>query len=154
MIKVDSIKRIIKNISKKISLLNANAKASDMYDQVNDLIYKYNVQNVEIKPLLETFSLTNNTDSKITMIANSDTRQRYRLILTELRNIREYKRNPEKFIYMVMRRWTIYFDPYKILGLNQRRTNDIQELPNDTISHLSLLLPSLFVKWIIQYQQQ
>ncbi|CAD8117604.1 unnamed protein product [Paramecium primaurelia] len=53
-----------------------------------------------------------------------------------------------------MRRWTIYIDPYKILGLNQRRTNDIQELPNDTISHLSLLLPSLFVEWIIQYQQQ
>ena len=34
------------------------------------------------------------------MIASSDTRQRDGLILTELRNMREYKRNPEKFIYM------------------------------------------------------
>ncbi|CAD8043352.1 unnamed protein product [Paramecium primaurelia] len=50
---------------------------------------------MEIVPLLESFSSKNNTDSKITMIASSDTRQRDGLILTELRNMREYKRNPE-----------------------------------------------------------
>ncbi|CAD8127197.1 unnamed protein product [Paramecium sonneborni] len=108
---INKIKPMIKNIFKEISLLNANGQAADMviianfqtqaqYDLVNDLITLYKVQNVEIVPLLETFSSTNNTDSKITMIASSDTRQRDGLILTELRNMREYKRNPEKYIYM------------------------------------------------------
>lgn len=102
---------MIKNIFKEISLLNTNGNAADMiiianyvsqtqYDNVTKLINDYKVENIEIVPLLETFSSSNNSDSKITMIASSDTRQRDGLLLTELRNMREYQRNPEKSIYM------------------------------------------------------
>ncbi|CAD8136144.1 unnamed protein product [Paramecium pentaurelia] len=105
------INKMIKNIFKEISLLNASGQAADMviianfqtqsqYDLVNELINQYKVQNMEIVPLLESFSSKNNTDSRITMIASSDKRQRDGLILTELKNMREYKRNPEKNIYM------------------------------------------------------
>ena len=51
-------------------------------------------------PLLETFASSNDTDSEITMIASSDTRQRDGLLLTELRTLKEYVRNPKKAIYM------------------------------------------------------
>ena len=61
---------------------------------------QYKIQGVKIVPLLETFASANNTDSEITMIASSDTRQRDGLLLTELRNMREYQRNPNKAIYL------------------------------------------------------
>ncbi|CAK56127.1 unnamed protein product (macronuclear) [Paramecium tetraurelia] len=100
---INKIKPMIKNIFKEISLLNANGQAADMVIIANfqtQSQYDLVIQNMEIVPLLESFSSTNNTDSRITMIASSDTRQRDGLILTELRNMREFKRNPEKYIYM------------------------------------------------------
>ncbi len=111
LLEPNNIKPIIHDIFKEISILNNNGDAADMliianytnitqYDIVRNLLEKYNVQGIEIVPLLETFSSSNDTDSKITMIASSDTRQRDGLLLTELRVLREYKNNPNKFIYM------------------------------------------------------
>jgi hypothetical protein len=105
------LKEIIHDILKEISILNSNGKAAEMiiianyeymkqYDLIKELMQKYHIQNLEIVPLLETFSSSNDTDSKITMIASSDTRQRDGLLLTELRVLREYKKNPDKYIYM------------------------------------------------------
>jgi len=107
----NNLKEIIHDIFKEISILNNNGNAADMliianytdisqYDLVKELLEKYNVQGIEIVPLLETFSSSNDTDSKITMIASSDTRQRDGLLLTELRVLREYQNNPNKYIYM------------------------------------------------------
>lgn len=108
---INNIKEIIHDILKEISILNNNGNAADMliianflsltqYNNVKELLQRYNIQGMEIIPLLETFSASNDTDSKITMIASSDTRQRDGLLLTELRVLREYKNNPSKFIYM------------------------------------------------------
>lgn len=107
----NNLKEIITDILKEISILNSNGKAAEMiiianyeyqkqYELVKKLMEKYQIQNLEIVPLLETFSASNDTDSKITMIASSDTRQRDGLLLTELRTLREYKKNPDKCIYM------------------------------------------------------
>jgi len=108
---INTIKPIIHDIFKEISILNNNGNAADMiiianyisisqYNIIQELMRKYNVQGIEIVPLLETFSSSNDTDSKITMIASSDTRQRDGLLLTELRVLREYQNNPNKYIYM------------------------------------------------------
>lgn len=106
-----NVQPIISDIIKEISILNSNGTAADMiiianyefqkqYELVKSLMDKFQLINVEIVPLLETFSASNDTDSKITMIASSDTRQRDGLLLTELRTLREYKKNPDKIIYM------------------------------------------------------
>jgi hypothetical protein len=107
----NNLKDIIHDIFKEISILNNNGNAADMliianytsstqYNLVKELLEKYNVLGIEIVPLLETFSSSNDTDSKITMIASSDTRQRDGLLLTELRTLREDHNNPNKYIYM------------------------------------------------------
>ncbi|CAD8117602.1 unnamed protein product [Paramecium primaurelia] len=49
MIKVDSIKPIIKNKSKKISLLNANAKASEMVIIANFKTQSQQIQCLECR---------------------------------------------------------------------------------------------------------
>lgn len=106
-----NIPNIIFEIMEEISLLNQNGVAADMviianyeqniqYQNVEALLCKYNIKNIEIVPLLETFASTNETVSKITMIASSDTRQRDGLLLTELRTFKEYTSNPNKFIFM------------------------------------------------------
>lgn len=80
-----SIKPLIHSVLKEISLLNTNGIAGDMiiianfvtqkqYDIMKNLMGKYHIQNMEVVPLLETFSSSNTTDSRITMIASSDTR--------------------------------------------------------------------------------
>lgn len=103
--------QIILEILKEISLLNTNGQTADMiiianyeyqkqFDFIKDYIKKYQIPNIEVVPLLETFASTNDTDSDITMIASSDTRQRDGLLLTELRTLREYHKNPNKYIYM------------------------------------------------------
>ena len=108
---LNDISKMINGIFKEISILNKNIQSVDMiiianyvtdhqYKNIQTLLEKNNIQNIEIVPLLETFSATNDTDSKITMIAGSDTRQRDGLLLTELRTLREYTTNPKKFIYM------------------------------------------------------
>ncbi len=111
LIDINNIKPIIHDVLKEISILNKNGDAADMliianyinisqYNIVKELLSKYNIQGIEIVPLLETFSSSNDTDSEITMIASSDTRQRDGLLLTELRVLKEYKNNPDKYIYM------------------------------------------------------
>jgi hypothetical protein len=106
-----NIKPIIPDILKEISILNSNSKAADMiiianyefnsqYELIQNLLKFHNVKGMEIVPLLETFSASNDTSSSITMIASSDTRQRDGLILTELRTLREFNKNPDKYIYM------------------------------------------------------
>lgn len=107
----NKVKKLIFDILKEISILNRNFLAADMliianyeyqaqYELVQKLLNKFQVENLEIVPLLETFSSSNDADSKITMIASSDTRQRDGLLLTELRVLREYKKNPNKSIYL------------------------------------------------------
>jgi len=68
----------------------ANYVSLKQFDILNQLFLKYKIENVEIVPLLETFSSTNTSKSSITMIASSDTRQRDGLLLTELRTLREF----------------------------------------------------------------
>eukprot|EP00340_Litonotus_pictus_P005835 CAMPEP_0170523182 /NCGR_PEP_ID=MMETSP0209-20121228/8611_1 /TAXON_ID=665100 ORGANISM="Litonotus pictus, Strain P1" /NCGR_SAMPLE_ID=MMETSP0209 /ASSEMBLY_ACC=CAM_ASM_000301 /LENGTH=726 /DNA_ID=CAMNT_0010811129 /DNA_START=418 /DNA_END=2601 /DNA_ORIENTATION=- len=108
---LNSINELIHDLFKEISILNSNTKAVEMliianyvhnsqYENIQQMISKYNVQGIEIVPLLETFSSYNDTDSNITMLASSDTRQRDGMLLTELRVFREYLNNPEKHIYM------------------------------------------------------
>jgi hypothetical protein len=107
----NNLKEIITDILLEISVLNSNGKAAEMiiianyefqkqYELMNKMLKKYEIRNIEIVPLLETFSSSNDTNSKITMIASSDTRQRDGLLLTELRTLREYRKNPNKYIYM------------------------------------------------------
>lgn len=108
---ISEIKPIIHDILKEISLLQANGQIVDMliianytrgqqYKIVESLLENYNISKVEIVPLLETYSSQNESPSKITMIASSDTRQRDGLILTELRTLKEFDRNPHRYIYM------------------------------------------------------
>ena len=108
---MNTLKPILKEILTEISLLQVNYSAIDMiiianyttskqYDFVEDILAKYNIGGVEIVPLLETYSSTNDTDSKITMIASSDTRQRDGMLLTELITLKEFKNHPDKTIYM------------------------------------------------------
>jgi hypothetical protein len=78
----------------------ANFVSVNQYKIIQQMLDKLQISNMQIIPLLETFSSTNTTDSKITMIASSDTRQRDGLLLTELRSLKEYQLNPSKFIYM------------------------------------------------------
>lgn len=107
----DSVDESILEILREIAILNENCQAADMviianfeyqkqYDLVQKLIEKLQIRNIEIVPLLETFASSNDTPSAITMIASSDTRQRDGLLLTELRTLREYKKHPNKYIYM------------------------------------------------------
>ena len=104
-------KPIIKDIFDEVSLLQTNYAAVDMiiianyqlnsqYEVLNDILSKHHIGNVEVVPLLETFSSINETESSITMLASSDTRQRDGMLLTELRNFKEFEANPEKVIYM------------------------------------------------------
>ena len=55
-------------------IIIANFVTQKQYDIMKNLMAKYHIQNMEIVPLLETFSSSNTTDSRITMIASSDTR--------------------------------------------------------------------------------
>lgn len=107
----DKIKDIIYDIMKEVSILNNNSLAIDMliianYQNINqfnliqNIINEYNIKNIEVVPLLETFSAINDSKSNITMIASSDTRQRDGIFLTELRTLSEYVNNPQKAIYM------------------------------------------------------
>jgi len=56
--------------------------------------------NLELTPRIDNFSSTNDTDSKITFIASSDTRKNDGLLLTELRVLRENNNNPSKYIFL------------------------------------------------------
>jgi hypothetical protein len=106
-----NVKPIILDILKELSLMQLNYQAVDMivvanyqrtqqYDLLTKLLETYKITGVEIVPLLETYASQNETDSKITMIASSDTRQRDGLILTELRTLQEYIKSPTRYIYM------------------------------------------------------
>ena len=107
----DELKPIIHDILKEASLLQTNGRLIDMiiianytrnqqYELLESLLDQYKITNIEIVPLLEKYSSQNESPSKITMIASSDTRQRDGLILTELRTLKEYEKNPNRFIYM------------------------------------------------------
>jgi hypothetical protein len=106
-----NIKPIISDILTELSLMQLNYQCVDMiivanyqrtqqYDLLHKLLEKHKITGVEIVPLLENYASQNETNSKVTMIASSDTRQRDGLILTELRTLQEYIKNPERYIYM------------------------------------------------------
>ena len=107
--KFEKLKPIILDVFKEISVLNTNIIAVDMilfdyenqnqYNLLQSLLKKYRLTGVEIVPLISSYSVSNETKSNITMLANSESRKREGLLLTELRNLREYKKNPEKFIF-------------------------------------------------------
>jgi hypothetical protein len=104
------IKPWIHDILKEISILNSNVNMANMiifeyenltqYDILQDLLEKYQMSNVEIVPLIKKSKFLNDTNSNITLISCSHSRQHEGLLLTELRHFREYKNNPKKWIYM------------------------------------------------------
>jgi hypothetical protein len=106
-----TVKPIVLDILKELSLMQLNYQAVDMiivanyqrtqqFDLLQKLLDKFKISGVEIVPLLEAYASQNETKSKITMIASSDTRQRDGLILTELRTLQEYINHPFRYIYM------------------------------------------------------
>lgn len=109
---IDNINEDYDQIFNEIKLINDNGNIIDMiilkdysslhqYENVKQLVNKYQIKgDIEIIPRIDNFSNTNDTDSKITVIASSDTRKNDGLLLTELRILRESKNNPEKYIFL------------------------------------------------------
>ena len=100
----------VKDLFKEISILNMNSNAADtliiknyydlkQYNNAINIIKKYQL-NMQIIPLLEKIDSTNSTPSNISLVTNSNTRQRDGLILSEIRILTEYLKNPDKIMLM------------------------------------------------------
>ena len=102
------------NILQEAKLINSNGNFTDMitlnnytnlieYKKVENFlseIFEGGNKNIELVPRINNFSSYNDTDSKITFIASSQSRKNDGLLLTELRVLRESKNNPGKTILL------------------------------------------------------
>jgi hypothetical protein len=102
---------IYQNIIEEAKLINNNGNFVDMiiknfqniseYQDLKNYFENINLKgNVQIVPRIDNFSSYNDTDSKITYIASSQSRKNDGLLLTELRLLRESKNYPEKTILL------------------------------------------------------
>jgi DNA-binding ferritin-like protein (Dps family) len=105
-----SVNDTVHDILKEITILNTNVLAGELivfdydnhtqYEIMQKLLLKYQANNIELVPMIKSSTSNNETNSNITLISAGEARTKEGLLQAELRNFKEYRLNPNKWIYM------------------------------------------------------